>query len=241
MRTFISLLLGLMLALLAGCSKSAPSPAASSTPVTAIPPAVATSTSQTAPPAGVSPVVATPEGKVAVCDLLTSKDLQAVQGEALKETKPSARSEGGFMISQCFFSLPTFTNSISLLVAQRGESAGARDPKEFWKETFHRADEEERQRAKEKEKEREREKEKSKDKDKAKESASAREEEEEGAPPEKIAGLGDDAYWTGNRVGGALYALKGNTYIRISVGGPGDQKSKIKKTKALAQVILKRL
>jgi len=53
--------------------------------------------------------------------------------------------------------------------------------------------------------------------------------------------LGDDAYWTGNRVGGALYALKGNTYIRISVGGPGNQEAKIKKTRTLAQIILKRL
>src|SRR6185312_4991728 len=221
---------------LSACSKSA-TPATNSAPApAAASPAASSSSAQSAEPTGASPVVATTEGKVAVCDLLSSKDLQAVQGEALKETKPSARSEGGFMISQCFYGLATFTNSISLLVAQKGETAGARDPKEFWKETFHRVDEDERERAKEKEREKEREKEKNKDK--AKPAASEREEEEEGAPPQKVPGLGDDAYWTGNRVGGALYALKGNTYIRISVGGPGDQQTKIKKTRALAQIIL---
>ncbi len=165
------------------------------------------------------------------CSLLTSKDLQLIQGEALKETKPSTRSDGGFNISQCFYTLPTFTNSVSLLVAQRGESVGARDPKDFWKETFNRIDESDTERAREKDKD--------KDKDN-KDKVQGREEEGE-AIPQKIAGVGDDAYWTGNRVGGALYALKGNTYIRISVGGPGDQATKIKKAKALAQIILKRL
>jgi hypothetical protein len=42
-------------------------------------------------------------------------------------------------------------------------------------------------------------------------------------------------------VGGALYVLKGNNYIRISVGGAGDQADKIRKSKALAQSILGRL
>lgn len=249
MRKLIILLLCSLLVSVTSCSRSvAPAPAGSSSPAVAAPATSSTASSNSQPSSsgGAPAVVATTEGKVAVCDLLTTKDVQAVQGEALKETKPSARFEGGFMISQCFYALPTFTNSISLLVAQRGESAGARDPKEFWKETFHRADEEgrEAEKEKEKEKEREREKEKAKDKDKAQPQAAAREREEEderAAPPQKVEGVGDDAYWTGNRVGGALYALKGNTYIRISVGGAGDQKTKIKKTRALAQIILKRL
>lgn len=180
-----------------------------------------------------------------MCDLLASKDLQAVQGEALKDAKSSARYEGGFLISQCFYSLPTFTNSISLLVSQRGETAGARDPKDFWKETFSRVDEEEREQARkketEREKEREQEKAKEKDKEKGIAGSAERVEDERAAPPLKISGIGDDAYWTGNRVGGALYVLKGNIYFRISVGGAGDQQTKIKRASALAQSILKRL
>ena len=61
------------------------------------------------------------------------------------------------------------------------------------------------------------------------------------AEPQKIDGLGEEAFWTGTRVGGALYVLKGNCYIRISVGGAGDQAQKIEKSKALAESVLKRL
>jgi hypothetical protein len=38
-----------------------------------------------------------------------------------------------------------------------------------------------------------------------------------------------------------LYVLNANTYIRISVGGAGDQAQKTEKSKTLAQSVLKRL
>jgi hypothetical protein len=60
-------------------------------------------------------------------------------------------------------------------------------------------------------------------------------------PPQKISGVGDEAYWTASRVGGALYVLKGNTYLRISIGGSSDQASQTKKSKTLAQKALARL
>jgi len=169
------------------------------------------------------PAVVTTQGKVGVCDLLSSKDLQSVQGGTLKDTKASARSESGFTISQCTYSTDTLTNSITLLVAQRGESAGARDPREFWKETFHR---EEIATAPAKEKS-------------AAPSNGSLEVNERVLTPQRISGLGDEAYWTGNRVGGALYVLKGNSYIRISLGGAGDQAAKIKRSNLLAQIVLK--
>jgi hypothetical protein len=214
-----------------GCSRSEPAPPAAKTQsqlgVQQPPSSVATvPANQPGSPTAAS--AESSKGKLDACSLLTTDEIKAVQGEALKETKPSSRSDGGFIISQCFYTLPTFTNSISLLVAQRGDSAGARDPKDFWRETFAHAQESEKDR------------EKNKDNDKA---SKGREEEEKekSAPPEKVQGVGDDSYWTGNRVGGALYALKGNTYIRVSVGGAGDQAAKIKRSKALAQLIVKRL
>jgi hypothetical protein len=212
----LTLLLSSTLAI-AGCSKTAPQPSASgpqaavetaSSPTTLVTPAAAT--------------VAKP--KVDACALLTSKEVESVQGEAIKETKLSGQSAGGYSMSQCFFTLPTFTNSISLLVAQKGEGAGAKDPKEFWRDTFHE------NKAGEREKEREREQDKKKG-----------EEEEEGAPPQKVTGVGDEAYWTGSRVGGALYVLKGNSYIRISIGGSANQAARIKKSKALAEKAIARL
>jgi hypothetical protein len=164
--------------------------------------------------------------KIDACALLTSQEIESVQGEAVKETKLSEQSGGGFTVSQCFFSLPTFTNSVSLLVAQKGDGAGAKDPKLFWRETFHKDEREERERERDK-----------KDRDKKR----GEEEEEESSPPLKVAGIGDEAFWMGSRVGGALYVLKGNAYVRISIGGPADQANKIKRSKALAQKAIARL
>jgi hypothetical protein len=156
------------------------------------------------------------------CALLTSDDIKSIQGEAVKETKLSGRSAGGFSVSQCFFTLPTFTNSVSLAVTQRGEGAGARDPREFWKDKFHGEEELEKGRN-------------------GGESPGGEEEEEKSAPPQKIAGIGDEAFWMGSRVVGALYVLKGHSYVRVSIGGSGDQQSKIQRSKALAQKVIKRL
>jgi len=145
------------------------------------------------------------------CTLLTKEETQAVQGEAFKETKASRKSAAGLRVSQCYFELPTAVNSIVLTVTQRGAGDGAREPKESWQDIFHR------------------------------EKASGKKEEGEEKEPQKIEGVGDEAFWVGNRVGGALYVLKGNRYIRISVGGAGDQAQKTEKSKTLAQSVLKRL
>lgn len=189
-------------------------------------------TSQTSPTPATSPVTQTaqsspptPDGsnvkpKVDSCGMLTTKDIEPIQGEAIKETKLSGTSAGGFNVSQCFFTLPTFTNSISLAVTQRGDGPGARDPRQFWKETFHGENEGEKGREREKEGEGEKENE---------------------SPPLKVTGIGDEAFWTASRAAGALYVLKGNNYVRISVGGAGDQQSKLRKSKALARKVLERL
>jgi hypothetical protein len=97
---------------------------------------------------------------------------------------------------------------------QKSDSADARDPKEFWKETFHGE----------------------------KNGGKIREEgEKKATAPEKIDGVGDEAFWLSNRVGGELYVLQGDQFFRISVGGAGDKATKIDKSKKLAQMVLKRL
>ena len=167
---------------------------------------------------------ATARGKIDACALLTSQEIRSVQGEPLKETKASGSAEKGFSISQCFFTLPTFNNSISLSVTQKATARMAAIRKSFGKRLSTGS-----RKAKKRE-------------ERDKKSAKEREEEnEEAAPPQKIAGVGDEAFWTGSRVGGALYVLKGSTYLRVSVGGAGDQQSKINKSKALARLALKRL
>ena len=148
------------------------------------------------------------------CSLLKSNEIEAIQGAPLKDTKPSSNSHGGVTVSQCDFLLPTAAESIVLTVTQRAKGADARDPKDLWKETFHR------------EKER---------------SEPDRKGESKFPPPQEIADVGDEAFWAPLGTGGSLYALKGNIQIRVSVGGPGDQEAKIQKSKALAEAVLKRL
>src|SRR5260370_817804 len=135
------------------------------------------------------------KSKIDACALLTSKEIESVQGEPLKETKSSGSSAGQFAVSQCYFALPTSGNSISLTVMQKGDGSDARDPKEWWKQTFERAH----------------------DKEKGRE-----EEEGKAAAPQKIDAVADEAFWIANRVGGELYVLKGNSFIRIGVGEAAD-------------------
>jgi hypothetical protein len=179
-------------------------------------------------PSPAQPVASAVKAKVDVCALLTTDDLKGVQGEAFTEAKRSDSRNGDFIVAQCYYALPTTMNSVVLNVTTATEGQGARSPKAFWEDTFGR----EEKGGREKEKERDKTK-----KDKPKEG----EEDEEGAPPEKVSGLGDEAFWIASRVGGALYVLKKEQFFRISVGGAGDEKTKLKKSKTLAQQVLKRI
>jgi hypothetical protein len=150
------------------------------------------------------------------CDLLTKEEIQSVQGEAFASTMPSQGAGPGLVVNQCYFQLPTPVNSVVLTVTRKGTGAAAQNPTESWRQIFY-PDEALEKKQKE------------------------REEEGERKRPDKVEGVGDEAFWTGSRVGGALYVLKGNCYIRLSVGGAGDQAQKIEKCKALAAAVLKRL
>jgi hypothetical protein len=56
-----------------------------------------------------------------------------------------------------------------------------------------------------------------------------------------IAGVGEEAYWTGNRFAGALYVLRGDAFLRISVGGIQDEEARIAAAKALALAAVKHM
>jgi hypothetical protein len=219
----LRLILLLSLFVLNGCARAEPSEKATNTaPVRSEHPSSIPATSPTAPPIQQRTIATdSPQAKpkLDACAMLTSRDIAAVQGEALKETKLSESSADGFNVSQCFFILPTFTNSISLAVTQRAEAPGARDPKQFWKDTFHKDNE------------------RNKDRDREKD----RDEEGEERPPQKISGIGDEAFWMASPAAAMLYVLKGSSYVRISIGGGGNQQTKIKKSKALARKVIDRL
>jgi hypothetical protein len=176
-------------------------------------------TSQNATPSpNASPAT---KGKLDACTLLTSDEIKSVQGEAVKETKLSERTTGDFVTTQCYYELPTSSNSISLsLIASSSEKPGG--VKEYWETNFGKD-------------------ERKKDRDEEKKPQAQTGGEEESAPMAPVRGLGDEAFWSASRVGGALYVLKRDRYIRISVGGKSDAEAKLNKSKTLAQKALRRL
>jgi len=163
----------------------------------------------------------TKRGSVSVtreaCSLISNQEIESVQNESLKEAKSSEHLDGAFLVSQCLYTAAEFSKSVTVALVQSDPKQGsARSPKDFWKEKFDPYQDEE---------------------PKTKSSN----EKEQGSAPKKIEGLGDDAYWVGNRFGGMLYVLKGDVFISIGIGGTDDQETKLKKSKALAQKALQRL
>lgn len=74
--------------------------------------------------------------EIDTCALLTAEEVAEILGEPLKSTKQSDESEGGLRVKQCFYEMPTFTNSVSLRLVQAAAGEDARDPRQVWEETF---------------------------------------------------------------------------------------------------------
>jgi hypothetical protein len=156
---------------------------------------------------------AEPARKIVSCELLTASEIEAVQGDKVVATNPSERTEGSFHVAQCYVALATSSNSVVITVTERA-ATGASTPREFWQATFHKTEKDEK---------------------------TGEREEEEKAQPIKVNGLGEEAFWTGNGAGGLLYVLKGDVFLRLSVGGAGDSDAKLARSKKLAQMALRRL
>jgi hypothetical protein len=168
----------------------------------------------------VKPATATTDSVASadVCKLLTAAEIEAAQGEPVEQTRPNARTSGGLLISDCLFRTTTPSKSVSVELVTRDPKASATlTPQEYWRKQFAAA-------ASEKE-------------------AEAPEAREERETPEarRIAGIGQEAYWVGTPIAGALYVLQGERFLRISVGGVRDEKTRIERSKSLALAALKRL
>lgn len=148
------------------------------------------------------------------CALLTREEVTGVLGGPVQETKPSNRGGDGVAISQCYFVLPTNADSINVILTQRVNSASPRDPRAVWQAMFL-------------------------DERPAKIGRDGKQ--KEPPRPERIAGLGEDAFWAGGRFGGTLNVLQGDAVVQIAVGGSGDEAAKLEKLKELAQILLQRL
>jgi hypothetical protein len=165
-------------------------------------------------------------GKKDACILLTAAEIEAVQGEAVKEAEASVQPNGEMLISGCLFRTTNFAKSVSVALATPSSAKpSALTPRKFWQKQFHAPDMEE-------------------DKTRAggkKAQKPEPEGEEETRKPRRIEGLGEDAYWVGTPIAGALYVLQGDNFVRISVGGVGEESARIEKSKVLARAVVKRL
>ena len=158
------------------------------------------------------------------CALLTPAEIEAIQGERVEETKPTVRPSGGLFATQCLFRTPTLNKSVSLFLT-------ASDPlhpvpltaRQLWQKQFHSSEADEEPVAGENKKKL--------DPERERESRESR----------PIRGLGEEAYWVASPVASALYVLKGEMFLRISVGSAGQESERMEKSKALARAVLKRL
>ncbi|HEY2125022.1 MAG TPA: hypothetical protein VGG94_06120 [Chthoniobacterales bacterium] len=170
-----------------------------------------------------------------VCGLIKADEMETVIASPVKETKASGQSNEGIRVSQCYFAAGDSSRSVSLSVTDRDHaSATGRGGNQYWEGMFGRYDKEQAEKETDAEKAK---------KESLREQERGAREEEEGSPPRKISGIGDEAFWSGNRVGGALYVLdkKHDAFIRVSVGGADTEEKKIEKSRALALRALSRL
>src|SRR5438552_11399811 len=191
------------------------------------------STSVSPTPAPSSPtnqvVPLPPKPRIAPCSLITNEEVGAIQHATITDAKSSAGVSGGMLMSQCYYNSKEPNMSVSLAVIEHNpQDASAPDAKSYWAESFRwfTGDESDEEKSGEQSEKR---------------GGVEREEKEKRVPPKRLDGIGEEAYWSGNRFGGALYVLKGDVFIRVSVGGPDNEETKIEKSKTLAQKALSRL
>ena len=162
--------------------------------------------------------------KIEACALIAKEEVGAVQGTIISNTASSESASGGYLMTQCYYASVGPNLSVSLAISQTDpQNPSGASVREYWRQTFGRFYKE----GSEKE---------TREKDRI-----GKGEREEVGPPKRIEGIGEDAFWSGNRFGGALYVLKGDVFIRVSVGGPDNEETKIEKSKTLAQKALSRL
>ena len=152
------------------------------------------------------------------CRLLTDAEVRAVQGHAPTQKIPSEQPAGSFQFIQCFYRTPELSSSVSVALGIPLTESKRSGPRDYWQAQFKREEREEREERDERD-----------------------ESDEKKQEPRRLAGLDDEAFWVGDPVTGALYVLRGEVFLRVSVGGSADQSQKIKRATTLAIYALKRL
>ena len=152
------------------------------------------------------------------CRLLTRQEIADIEGGRVVEEKSSRRIAGGLALSDCFYRSDPVERSVRVEVTRRAVDS-APSPRQRWKAVFNAQ------------------------RDFEQEQGGERRAGEKGKPgsPRPVAGVGEEAFWVGNPVTGALYVLKGDFYLRISVGGSDEETVRIRRASDLARKALGRL
>jgi hypothetical protein len=168
------------------------------------------------------------------CALLTHDEVAGVQEDEVVEAAPSRQVSDELEAARCFYRTGDFARSVSLEVTRRGPSLGdGPGARERWRSLFAGAGDDE---------EREGEAEgRSRRHHPSGEIAAPAEAPDERSEAVAVEGLGEEAFWVGTAVYGALYVLHGDAYLRLSLGGPGDLESKLQRARRLAAAALPRL
>jgi hypothetical protein len=171
-----------------------------------------------------SPRSARPTEKIEACALITKEEVGAVQGTIISNTASSESASADYLMTQCYYASIGPNLSVSLAINQADpKNPSSTSVREYWRQTFGRFYKE------------------GSEKETREKGRVGEGQREETGPPKRIDGIGEEAFWSGNRFGGALYVLKGDVFIRVSVGGPDTEETKIEKSKTLAQKALGRL
>lgn len=154
------------------------------------------------------------------CALLTSAEIEMVQGEPISAIQLHTLPGNGMSISQCIFRTHTPSKSVSVLLAHPDPSQSGTLPRKLWEQQFHSAQP--------------REKLKKGEIDQPFES-------EEASKSRPVKGIGQEAYWVGDSRVGAIYVLQSNSFFRISIGGIADEAARAEKSNQLARFAVNRV
>ena len=162
------------------------------------------------PPPGL-PQKRAPGQPIDACLLLYPNEIQSVQGEPVQSARPSRRTAGNALVSECHFTSPARRDSVILTVTQSANEDDT-EIRQQWNDLFD-----------------------------ANRQASESDDPDDTSGPRFIPGLGEAGYWVDGPDGGALHVLHDNLRFRLKVDVPGETNVKIDKAEALAEMILKRL
>ena len=159
------------------------------------------------------------------CALLSSSEVEKVQGQSVVDKKYSQQSGASFSLRSCLYRTSAFSESVSVALAVPNPGEGHEGPREFWMKHFQDVAASPDGRLTDK-----------------REPETKKEEASEGeAKPVEVPGLGDQAYWIANPHVGTLYVLQDNCFLRISLGGKHSDEVRSSKAKDLARAALVRL